>query len=90
MAGYSGKPLAGKLGLKHGMTAFSINAPSGYQALLGPDAPPVADANTVPEGADFTHVFTTSRTALSAHLTRARTVMARDGMVWVSWPKKAA
>ena len=90
MAGYSSRPLAAKLGLKPGMAAFCIDAPADYPALLGPDAAPVAAVDDIPDGAEFTHLFTTSRAGLQAHLTRARAVMARDGMVWVSWPKRAS
>lgn len=90
MAGYSGKPLATKLGLKPGMTAFAINAPENYNALLVLPDVPVEPVTQVPDGADFIHVFSTSRAELMTHLRRARDVMARDGMVWASWPKKAA
>lgn len=89
MPGYSGRPLWMKLGLKDGMRATVINPPDGYHDDLLNGAP---DAHwTAPGPAqDFTHIFTTSRKALEATLTQTLAQMARDGMIWVSWPKKSA
>ena len=39
---------------------------------------------------DVIHVFTASRAHLEAFLPDAMAQMARDGMIWVSWPKKAS
>ena len=41
MAGYSGRPLHAKLGLKPDYKAVLLNAPDDYADLLGPDAPDV-------------------------------------------------
>ena len=42
------------------------------------------------EGPDAAHIFVTERTQLEAKLVTLRDHMARDGHVWVSWPKQAA
>ena len=92
MAGYSGTPLAKKLGLKPEMPAAVLNAPWDYAAVLGLEASPmvVAPDQSIPDGADFLHLFTASRSELERRLAEARTTMAADGMLWVSWPKKSS
>ncbi len=90
MAGYSGTPLHKKLGLKPRMLAVRLNAPDGYDALLGPDAPALTWYQLPADGADITHLFTKSRQELETILRYCLPRMARDGMIWVSWPKKAS
>ena len=88
MAGYSGTPLAKKLGIKPGMALYAIAAPKDYRALLGIDAK--FAAKPPKGGADFVHLFVTSAAELDKQLPLARKAMKRDGMLWVSWYKKAA
>lgn len=88
MAGYSQKSLADKLGIKPGMALYAIAAPKDYRALLGIAA---TFAPKPPKGgADFVHLFVTSLAELDEHLPAARKAMKPDGMLWVSWYKKAA
>ncbi len=89
-AGYSGTPLVRKLGIKAGMTCAVIDPPQHYWDLLVglPDDLKVVDAST--PGLDFVHIFVRARAALEARLRRLRETIARDGMIWVSWPKKAS
>lgn len=83
MAGYSGKPLVEKLGLRDGMRVVIENAPAGY--------PWRADASSAPSPSpDFVHVFIRSRKELDAALRKWRKKIAPDGMIWVSWPKRAS
>lgn len=89
MAGYSGAPLWKKLGLKPGMRATLVDAPDGYVNRLGPDAPEPA-WEALSGGTEFIQVFTKSRSGLKAQLEASLLKMARSGMVWVSWPKKAS
>ena len=88
MAGYSPKSLADKLGIRAGMTILPLAAPKDYRALLGIDAPFAAKAPK--DGADFVHLFVTSMAELEKALLGARKAMKPDGMLWVSWYKKAA
>ena len=90
MAGYSGTPLYKKLGLKPGMRLVLLNPPDGYLALLGPDAPEINVHDKIFEGCEAIHLFTRNRAELERCLSMARGAMARDGMIWVSWPKKAS
>jgi hypothetical protein len=86
MAGYSGTPLDKKLGLKPGMAPLVFNAPKDYRALVG--VAPIAKAPK--GGAPFVHLFVASQAELDGLLPAARKAMAQDGMLWVSWYKKAA
>ena len=91
MAGYSPTPLVRKLGLKSGVAAAVIGAPEGYGGWLAVDfVPPLVQADTLPVGLEFLHLFTVSRAEMALVLAEARATMARDGMIWVSWPKKSA
>lgn len=92
-AGYSGTPLIRKLGLKPGMGVRLLDAPAGYWDLLG-GTPEALGVEPLPEGGErkaaFTHLFATEPAALEEGLARARAGMEEDGMVWVSWPKRAS
>ena len=87
-AGYSGTPLPQKLGLKAGASARVIGAPMDYAELLGglPDGVSL-DAG---DALDFVHVFATDRAELAAHLAALTDAIKPNGMIWVSWPKKAS
>jgi len=89
-AGYSGTPLAKKLGLRDGMTWVALHAPPDYRDWLG-DLPPGASIRTRLRGTPAAvHLFATERAALETSLAGLRERIAPDGIVWVSWPKKAA
>lgn len=92
MAGGSGTPLARKLGIKPGMTMAVVNPPFPYAETLGLDAAPVevSAGSPLPVGLVFLHIFTPFRDELDRRLTEARAGIAPDGMIWVSWPKKAS
>ncbi|WP_299847193.1 hypothetical protein [uncultured Roseovarius sp.] len=90
MAGYSGRPLHAKLGLKAGQNAVLLDAPDRYTDLLGPEAPDLVFRKTLAAGADFIHIFSNRRVDVESHLQAALPLMARNGMIWVSWPKKAS
>lgn len=95
-AGYSGTPLAQKLGLRDGQRALFIDLPASLAELATArnfiesrrvSADQLGDAQV---GYDVIHLFTTVRGVLEAMAQRLMDLMARDGMIWVSWPKKAA
>jgi hypothetical protein len=89
-AGYSGTPLVQKLGYKSGIRVYLDGAPDDYHDLLGtvPDDVAFLDKATAP--LDLVHLFTASKAELAKKLARYRKLVAEAGMVWVSWPKKAA
>lgn len=91
MAGYSGTPLVRKLGFDAAMRAAVIDPPGDYAMLLGIDtAVPVIDADNIPQGLDFLHLFSAQRATLERVLSLARPRLSPTGMIWVSWPKKAS
>ena len=87
-AGYSGKPLWQKLGLKPGQRYLVDNAPRDYAALTGFDLSQLVNAKN--GEADFAHVFVPDRAALDTALPRLATRIAPGGMLWISWPKKTS
>ncbi len=89
-AGYSGRPLAAKLGLKHGHRAWASAMPESVATEIEEALPGFAFAAEPEEGLDVAHIFTTSRVELEAEVARLRALIAPAGMIWVSWPKKAS
>jgi hypothetical protein len=89
-AGYSGTPLAKKLGLKAPLTLVTLGAPADYATWLGelPRGVALASKAKTPVGA--AHVFATQRGELAKHLAVLRKALEPAGFVWVSWPKKAS
>lgn len=89
MAGYSGTPLAKKLGIKPGSTLFALAAPGHYDELLAPLPDGVKRVRKM-DAADVAHFFETSRSRLDKDLRAAVAKMQPDAAIWISWPKKAA
>ena len=94
-AGYSHTPLARKLGLKAGQAVAFVGLPdslhhlhdaAGFRRIeLAPDW------RALPEGArDVIHLFTRSAAEVDLALPVLRDLIDPDGMIWVSWPKKAS
>lgn len=88
--GYSGTPLARKLGITDGTTVLPLGAPADYRALLAPLPEDVAFARAASAKTDVAHVFVTKRADLAKHLKALRTKLRPDAAVWVSWPKKTS
>jgi hypothetical protein len=88
-AGYSGTPLRTKLGVQAGQATWRLAMPAAVAAEIDAEGPPVLLAEPV-AGLDSAHLFVTERAVLAAELARLRPLLAAKGMVWVSWPKKAA
>jgi hypothetical protein len=89
-AGYSGTPLAGKLGLKPGMTLHVVNEPEGYRRWLAPAPADVHFAPRLAADVALVHLFVDDRRDLAEALRRYREQLAADATVWVSWPKKSS
>ncbi|HEX2593729.1 MAG TPA: hypothetical protein VHL34_19680 [Rhizomicrobium sp.] len=91
MAGYSPKSLPDKLGIKPNTTIIALGAPKDYATLIAPlPSGAIIAAKPPKTGAPFVHLFVTSIAELDKHLPLARKAMTQDGMLWVSWYKKAA
>ena len=89
-AGYSGTPLAKKLGLKPGMRAWFLDMPDSVRAEIGCEALGLSEQAVPSAGIEAAHIFVTRRDDLARHVTALRELLAPAGFVWVSWPKKAA
>ena len=89
-AGYSGTPLARKLGYKASSRAFLIGAPDGYMAMVAPLPDDVVFERAATSRTDLVHVFVTERASLAKALTGLRRKLKPDAAIWVSWPKKSA
>ncbi|WP_136618080.1 MULTISPECIES: DUF3052 family protein [Mesorhizobium] len=96
-SGYSGTPLPAKLGLKDGMTAAFIALPDDLSDLT--DAVDFAQVDRLADWSDISgttlkydavHAFTRQRAEIEDRLGDVEAAIKRDGMVWVSWPKKAS
>lgn len=89
MAGYSGKPLAQKLGIKAGSRLALIDPPPNYKELLAP-LPEGVRFCTVATKPDLIHYFCAERVRLARKLPALRKEMRDDAALWVSWPKESA
>jgi hypothetical protein len=90
MAGYSGKPLASRLGVKPGMVLQAVHAPENYRELLAPLPDGARIATRAVEKADVVHHFAIRRSELATALRSYRRKLDAATPVWVSWPKKSA
>ncbi|MBM3980804.1 MAG: DUF3052 family protein [Planctomycetes bacterium] len=88
--GYSGTPLWKKLGLRADTTALLVHAPANYAALVAGAPAGVAFTDRPEPPLAFVHLFVTARADLAARLPDLLADLAPAGVIWVSWPKKAA
>ena len=89
-AGYSGTPLEKKLGLKPGFIIKLINPPDHYFNLFT-EPPANLDSQDDPKvEKDFIHFFTKESKELEQELRVYKKEIKQNGMIWVSWPKKAS
>ena len=89
VAGYSGTPLAKKLGIAEDMTVVLVGEPKSYRNLL--DLPKsVTFASSFNKSTDLVHHFTAKKSELARALKSYRAKLKPDATVWVSWPKKAS
>jgi len=91
-AGYSGTPLAKKLGIREGHRVATLGAPRHFPELLG-DPPAGARLVAGLRGTtpyDLLVVFASTRRELEDRFARARSRLAIDGGLWVCWPKLAS
>jgi hypothetical protein len=89
-AGYSGTPLASKLGIKPGMRMSAPGAPANYKKLLAPLPQGVDIATRVSMKTQLVHLFTKEKAELAKCLENWLKVLPPDAVIWVSWPKKTS
>lgn len=90
-SGYSGTPLVKKLGIKPGFKILPVYQPEYYYNILVglPE-----DIENIEYGsnqiADFIHLFVKYPKILLHELPKLKNRMAKNGMLWISWPKKSS
>lgn len=89
-AGYSGTPLAEKLGLAPGLRVLVLGAPRPYAEIVAPLPAGVELVGRPARTTDLVHLFVTERADLARRLATLRRKLRSDAALWVSWPKKAA
>jgi len=90
VAGYSGTPLARKLGIKDGTRYYVCGAPSQFQETLQPWPAGAVPVDRMDARTDIVHLFEDRRARLEKALASALKKLKPDGMIWVSWPKKSS
>lgn len=90
-AGYSGTPLAKKLGIKGGHAIALLGAPDGFDATLASTLPDDVAIRTRATGtADVVVAFHTRRSKLEGRVEALLRVLDVDGGLWIAWPKRAS
>ena len=89
-AGYSGTPLAKKLGIKERFCVLGVTPPDNFLELLSPLPGGVVIVDSPQVDIDLVHFFTNGRDELFGGLADQRNWIKQNGSIWVSWYKKAA
>jgi hypothetical protein len=90
MVGYSGTPLAKKLGIKEGSRVMLLNAPEAFCGWLAPLPDGVTFLDEAEEQADVIVAFFDSSDLLAASIETLINSLAVDGGLWIAWPKRAS
>lgn len=83
MGGYSNKSLTEKLGIKPKMKVVVLGAPENYLHE-------VSWVDKLSKDADLVQYFTKSLTDLKKKFPALKASIKRDGILWISWPKKSS
>jgi hypothetical protein len=94
-AGYSGTPLAKKLGLADSQRVLFLDLPESLAGLAAARRFAAVeragwDALATARGLDLLHGFTRARAGLAEAAPRLRQAIKPDGTIWISWPKRAS
>lgn len=90
MPGYSGTPLAKKLGIKDGFHVALLHVPAEVKAELQNALMKCRRETVVSGDLDFIFLFAKSLAVLRVELSPAAKALAPAGMLWISWPKKSS
>jgi hypothetical protein len=88
-AGYSGTPLAKKLGIKEGSTISLFHQP-GYYFELFTDFPENVEVVNKLLNVDLVHYFTKDKEQLETDISTLKNQIKSNGIIWISWPKKSS
>lgn len=90
MAGYSGRRLVDKLGIKPGSRIAIIRPPPGFRATLGKLPAGVTVAPSARGTLPFIYFFVDSRGVLERRIHGLLRALEPAGSLWISWPKQAS
>ena len=90
MSGYSQRSLTEKLGIPSGKRLVVRNEPRPYPSLVGRLPPGSNPTSRLSRNSAFIHQFASRQSELRADFPRLAEALADDGMLWVSWPKRAS
>ena len=90
IAGYSGTPLAKKLGIKEGSKIRLVNQPQDYFELFENMPPNVQVLTDKKLKKDLVHYFTKKAIELQKDIVSLKNEIQENGMIWISWPKKSS
>lgn len=90
MAGYSGTPLAKKLGIKEGSRIALVNAPKNFQSELGELPDNVQFIKRPTKLLDIILLFVLTERALTRDFAKLAATLVSNGMIWIAWPKKTS
>ncbi|SFK71120.1 Protein of unknown function [Pseudovibrio ascidiaceicola] len=88
--GHSKRSLAQKLGLKPRMSCWWHNMPQTVFDEIAAGVDDLVLLPTLENGINAAHIFVTGQSELADLLSKLRRTLNADGMIWVSWPKKAS
>lgn len=91
-SGYSGTPLAKKLGIKENFLIQVYNSPKSYTSFFRdfPERVVISASKQIKESVDFIHIFATTESELSKAFQLAKPTLKKNGSLWISWPKKSS
>lgn len=88
--GYSGTPLAKKLGIKSGFKIRLVNEPKYYFDLFTDMPEQVIVMNDKKSKKNLIHYFALTANNLNKDLIALKNEIESNGIIWVSWPKKSS
>lgn len=89
-AGYTGTPLAKKLGFKEGFKVRIANRPDHYFDLFEDLPKTIEFRNEKKSKKDFIHYFTKQARELERDIIHLKNEIVANGIIWISWPKKSS
>lgn len=89
-AGYSGTPLARKLGIKEGATVVLLEAPPRFEDELAPLPGGVEVVRELVDGCDVAVLFVTERRELERRWPEVTGALVQGGGFWIAWPKRSS
>ena len=90
MAGYSGTPLAKKLGIKEGSRIALVNAPKDFESQLEELPDNVQFIKRPTKSLDIILLFVLTERTLTRNFAKLAATLVSNGMIWIAWPKKSS